>query len=156
MPLLFLHDSHAARPSLQNIPDFQQAAFSIFTPLMIPEAQFSDVLICQEFRAGFVVLDLFRGTVVKAIEFNRKLGLRAVEIQGINSDRMLSPKFETSKAVAAQRAPKLFLFVGLVAAKSAGSLNRVHTERMRAVGEKSSPSPPTLSPFGGEREKNVT
>jgi hypothetical protein len=90
---------------------------------MIPKSQFLDVLLFQKCAARLVVLHLLRQAVLITIKFHIQPGGGAVKIQNINSRWMLSAKFESSEAVASQRAPELFFFVGLVAAKLACGLN---------------------------------
>jgi hypothetical protein len=125
---------------------------------MIPEAQFLNVLLLQKRAAFLVMLHLFRQTVLKTIQLHIQPGVGAIEIQDVNSLRMLPAKFETGESMTPQRAPEFFFVVRLVGTKLAGGLDRVHAERMRVARKNSSPARTVSlsSPKGGvgeEREK---
>ena len=137
--LRILHNLHAACPVLQSIPNGEQTAFSVFSPLVIPKSQFFNVLFLQKCAALLVVLHLLRHTVLKTVKLHIQPGGGAVKIQNINSRWMLSVKFESGEAVASQCAPQFLFFVSLVATKLAGGLDWAHFERMRVVGKISSP-----------------
>ncbi len=121
--LRILHHLHTARPALQRIPDCQQTSFTILLPLVIPKSQFLNVLFLQKNAARLVVLHLLRQAVLKTVKLHVQPRRRAIEIQNINSRRMLPAKFESGEAVASQRAPQFLFFVSLVTTKLAGGLD---------------------------------
>jgi NADH:ubiquinone oxidoreductase subunit B-like Fe-S oxidoreductase len=69
------------------------------------------------------VLHLLRHAVLKTVKLHVQSRCCAIEIQKVNSDRMLAAKFEAREAMTPQRAPKFFSLVGLVATKLAGGLD---------------------------------
>ena len=95
----------------------------ILLPLVIPKSQFLNILFLQKGAAHFVMLHLLRQAVLITIKLHVQPRYRAIEIQNINSRRMLPAKFETGEAVASQRAPQFLFFVGLVTTKLAGGLD---------------------------------
>ena len=117
------HHLHAARPALQRIPDCQQTSFTILLPLVIPKSQFLNALFLQKSAARVVVLHLLWQAVLKTVQLDVQPRRRAIEIQKINSRRMLPAKFESGEAVASQRAPQFLFFVGLVTPKLTGGLD---------------------------------
>jgi hypothetical protein len=124
-PLLLhiLHHLHTTRPALQRIPNGEETTFTVFSPLMIPKSQFLNVLFLQKCAALLVVLHLLRDTVLKTVKLDVQPRCRAIEIQEVNSNRMLAAKFESREAMASQRAPELFFLIGLVTTKLAGGLD---------------------------------
>ena len=117
------HHLHAARPALQRIPDCQQTSFTILLPLVIPKSQFLNVLFLQKSAARLVVLHLLRQTVLKTVKLHVQPRRRAIEIQKINSRRMLPAKFKSGEAMTSQRAPQFLFFAGSVPTKLAGGLD---------------------------------
>lgn len=105
---------------MQSIPDFQQTTLPVFVPLMVPKSQHFDAFVCEESFACFISFDLFRDTVLKAVEFHRQPGLRAEHIQKIDAGGMLASKFEAGELAAPQLAPELFFFLRLFVTKPAG------------------------------------
>jgi len=91
--------------------------------------------------------------MLKSIQFNGQLGVRAIKIQNLPANHVLPTKFETGEAPFAQSAPQFLFLVGLVAAKLASDLFQAHANIMSVVMEIPKPLTPALSPFGGEREK---
>jgi len=124
-PLLFriFRHLHAACPALQRIPNGEQATFTVFPPLMIPKSQFLNVLFPQKSAALLVVLHLLRDTMLKTVKFHIQPGGGTVKIQNVNPLWMLASEFESGEAMASQRAPELFFFVGLVVTKLTGGLD---------------------------------
>ncbi len=90
---------------------------------MVPKSQFLNALFLQKSAARFVVLHLLRQAVLKTVKLHFQPRRRAIEIQKINSRRMLPAKFESGETVASQRAPQILFFVGLVTTKLAGGLD---------------------------------
>ena len=151
MLLRVLHHAHTARPLLDSVPDFQQTAFPIFAPLVIPKPQCRDALLRQEFLACGVTLHSFGMTVLRAIQFHGQLRVGTVEIQNIIPDRMLPAKFETGETPAAQRPPERPFVVRLIATQLTGNLFQAHRGMMLFVWKITSPSPRSSPRFGGER-----
>ena len=123
MFLRVLHHLNTAGSTLQRIPNRQQTSFTIFPPLMIPKAKFPNVLILEERASFLVLLYLLRQAVLETVKLDGQTGRRAIEIQKVNSGRMLAAKFEPGETMASQRAPELLFFIGLVATKLAGGLD---------------------------------
>jgi hypothetical protein len=86
---------------LHRIPDFQQAAFPILPPLMIPEAKRFNVLFRQEFSTRLVAVNPFRQTMLKAIQLNRQFRIGTIKIQNVSADGVLPAEFETGEASSA-------------------------------------------------------
>ncbi len=112
---------------------------------MIPESKGFNTLLRQKFFPRFIPLDAFRRTVLKAVEFDIQLRVRAVTIQNVSTNGMLPAKLEASELSSSQGSPKFFFFVGLMVAEFAGDLCEAHAGRMR-VAEKNSSSSPRPSP----------
>ena len=66
---------------------------------MIPKSQFLYVLFFQKLTALFIVLHLFRNTVLKAIKLDVQPCYRTIEIQNVDTLRMLPSKFEPGKMI---------------------------------------------------------
>jgi hypothetical protein len=136
-----LHYLNAAGSPLHGIPDFQQTSVAILLPLMVPETKGLNPLPRQIFFPHLVPLNAFRQTVLKAVEFDIQLRVRAVKIQDMSANHMLPAEFEAGELPSAQCPPKLFFFVGLIAAKQAGDFFEAHADRMQLAGKNSSSSP---------------
>ena len=135
------HYPNAAGSPLQRVPNFQQTSVAIIPPLMIPEPKGFDALFRQKFFPRFIPLNSFRQTVLKAVEFDIQLRVSAVKIQDMSANGVLPSKFEAGKLSSSQCPPKLFFFIGLVAAQLAGDLFEAHAGRMQVAGKNSSSSP---------------
>ena len=135
------HYPNAAGPPLQRVPNFQQTSVAIFLPLMIPEPEGLNALLRQKFFPRFIPLNSFRQTMLKAVEFDIQLRISAVKIQDMSASCVLPAKFEAGELPSSQRPPKLFFFIGLVAAQPAGDLFEAHAGRMQAAVKNSSSSP---------------
>ena len=110
------HYPNAAGSLLQRVPNFQQTSVAIYLPLMIPEPKGFNALICQKFFPRFVPLNSFRQTMLKAVELDIQLRVCTVKIQDMSANGVLPSKFEAGELSSSQRLPKLFFFIGLVAA----------------------------------------
>ena len=148
------HDLHTTRAPVQGLPDFQQRAIPVFSPLVVPEAEFFDVLRGEEFFAFLAALDLFRKPVLKTIQLHRQASQRAKDIEVVFSKRMLPPEFEASKSSGPQSPPELLLFVRLFTAKAAGVGDEIHAGKNRRYAIADKPLSLALSPLlrRGERE----
>lgn len=94
----------------------------------------------------------FGMSVLRTVQFHGQLGVRAVEIQDVISDRVLPTEFDTGKTPAAQCPPERLFVVRLIAAQLAGDLLEAHEGMMFFVLEITSPSPrssPRLAGRGG-------
>ena len=112
---------------MQRVPDLQQDAFGIFSPPMIPESQFFNVILIKPLLALPVMLVIFRHAVLKAVQLNGQLRQRRIiKKSKILSRRVLTAKFETRKPPGAEGAPKLLFLPGLLSAKPAGIVFRIH------------------------------
>jgi hypothetical protein len=80
---------------MKRLPNSQQHAFGVLSPLVIPETQFFDSLRGEESLAPQVSLHLFRHSVLEAIQLDRELCGRTVKIQKVFTTRVLTPEFET-------------------------------------------------------------
>ena len=135
------HYLNAAGSPLQRVPNFQQTSVAIIPPLMIPEPKGFDALLRQKFFPRFIPLNSFRHAMLKAVEFDIQLRVSTVKIQDMSANCVLSAEFEAGKLSSSQCPPKLFFFIGLVAAQLAGDLFEAHAERMQVAGKNSSSSP---------------
>ena len=61
------HHPHTASPALQRIPDGQQAALAVLSPLVVPETQRLNVLIRQKFFTHRIALQSFRQTMLETV-----------------------------------------------------------------------------------------
>jgi hypothetical protein len=133
----------------------QQDAFGIFSPPMIPESQFFNVILIKPLLALPVMLVIFRHAVLKAVQLNGQLRQSTIKIQKILSRRVLTAKFETRKPPGAEGAPKLLFLPGLLSAKPAGIVFRIHftqpNEKPRD--NQSTPLPNPLPAVRGEGEE---
>jgi hypothetical protein len=59
----------------------------------------------------------------------------------MSANCVLSAEFEAGELSPSQWPPKLFFFIGLVAAQLPGDLFEAHTRRMQVAGKNSSSSP---------------
>ena len=101
----FAHDSYASSSPVQCVPDFQQDAFPILPPLMIPEAQFFDAACNEESCTLLVALILLRQTVLEAVQFHRHFCAGTKEIQEVFPDCVLATELESGKTPRPQGAP---------------------------------------------------
>lgn len=111
---------------MQRSPNFQQNPVAILPPLMIPIAQFFDAFRRQINRANLVTLLLLRQAVLEAIQFHREPGCRTVEIEEVDSLRVLAAKLESGKTSPAEGAPEFLFLIRLVVAKSPRNGGGVH------------------------------
>ncbi len=102
MILHLAHYHRATRSPMQLIPDFQQDALAVRVPLMVPKSQFFDSFRGQKLFSHLVPLMLFRQPMLESIEFNGQLCNWAIEIEDIDSNRMLTAKFESGKTPCSQ------------------------------------------------------
>jgi len=64
------HHLHTASPAVKRVPDLQQDAFSISSPLVIPEPQHLDILRFENSLSREVELALARQAMLETIELN--------------------------------------------------------------------------------------
>ena len=88
---------HIAGSPMECVPDFQQHAFAIAPPLVVPEAEFFDVFFCQELFPFSVVLLLVWQAMLEAIQFHGKAGGGTEKIQVVDTHGMLAAELETGK-----------------------------------------------------------
>lgn len=146
------HDLHTAGAPVKGAPDFQQHAFPVAPPLVIPKTQFLDVVGGDVCLACAVVPPLFRQPVLETVHFQGQAGRWTIEVEVISSERVLAAELETGKAAGPQRTPQVPLFVGLFPAKTARVADGIHRRKDRRTGPSGKPLSLSLSPRGGERE----
>ena len=78
------HHPHTASPALQRIPDGQQAALAVLSPLVVPETQRLNVLIRQKFFTHRIALQSFRQTMLETVHLHIQPRRRTIEIQDIS------------------------------------------------------------------------
>ena len=66
-----------------------------------------------------VGLSILRKAVLAAIELDSEVKFRAIEIQDVSSERMLSAEFSTGQLSATEEAPERGLSIGLMPAQTA-------------------------------------
>src|SRR5262245_22049992 len=148
------HYPHAPGSPVQRRPDFQQYPFPVLPPLMIPEPQFLDLLRGQKLSPLLVASDLFGHPVLKPIQLDAQPCHRAVKVQEVFSDRMLSAELESRKPSGFESAPQLLFFLGLVTAETSSRRGRVHVATLSNLEGNEQASSPRPSPpsDGGEGE----
>ena len=151
---------HAARSTMQCIPNPQQDSLSVSSPLVVPKSQFLDPFRIQESFAREVALPLIRKAVREAVEFNRQLRLQTIRIQGKRLDWMLTAELEPCKSAGTQCPPQLLFLLGLVPAETPHVTSRIHScdgmdsalENKTKLIDNAQTSSPLPSPPGEERE----
>jgi hypothetical protein len=154
MVLNLAHDLHTTRSPMQRVPDFQQHTLPVAAPLAIPETQFLNVQCGQKLFPNVVTLPLLRQPMLKTIQFHRQPCRRTVKVEIVFSRRMLTTEFEAGKSSRPQCAPKFFLPVRLLTAKTAGVGRGIHGRKDRKTAVAGKPLSLPLSPLlrRGERE----
>jgi hypothetical protein len=122
---------HASGAALNNIPNFKQTSVPIFAPLVIPKTQGLYALFRQKLFAHCIPPNAFRRTMLKTVQFDREFCICTVEIEYVSGNRVLPPKFETSKPPAAKRLPQFLFLLGLITAKGARNLRKARAGRMQ-------------------------
>ena len=153
---VFRHPYHLYTSSspMQRIPDFQQDALGIFSPLMIPESQFFNAILIEPLFALPIMPVVFWHPMLRAIQLNGQLCPSAIKVQKILPRRMLTAELETRKPSGAERAPKLFFLLGLFSAKPARIVFRIHpTQNILNGTNDQSPLPGPLPAVRGEGEE---
>src|SRR5262245_37097891 len=96
--ILFLsHYFDTPGPPVQFLPDFQQHAISILSPLMIPESQLFDPVRRENFCPFLIALEMFRQAVLETVQFHRQPSGRTVEVQKVLSVWVLAAELEARK-----------------------------------------------------------
>ena len=126
MILRFSHDGQATCSAVQSIPDFQENAFAVLSPLMIPEPQLLNAFRCQKVLTLHVSLLLLRQAMLKTVQFNAQLCSGTEEIEKVFPSRMLAAEFKSGKTARAQVVPQLLFLIGLLAAQAAGVACGIH------------------------------
>ena len=111
---------------MKCVPNFQQHALAIFSPLMIPKTQFLNSLCGEKFCAHLIALKLARGSVLKSVQFNAQPRKPAIKVQEVGADRILPAEFEAGESAGFQRAPELCFLFGLLTSQSPRILDGVH------------------------------
>ena len=86
----------------------------------IPEPEFFDAERSEKLSPFLVTLALFRKTMLRAVEFNRKPRFFAEKIQRVNPGGMLPTKFVSAEPAGAQPAPHDVFRPSRILAQSAG------------------------------------
>ena len=126
---------------LQCIPDCQQTTFPIFPPLMIPESDRFNALLCEKLVARFVTLDAFRQAVLNTIKLHCQFCVGTVKVQNAIANGVLSAELETGESASTERPPKLLFLICLIVAKLPCDLFEGHAGMMMILRINSSPSP---------------
>src|SRR2546425_12529481 len=87
---------------------------------MIPEAQFFDALRGEKSLSLLVSRALLRQTVLESVKFDRELCCRTIEIESVNSSRMLAAEFESGESSRPQCMPEFLFLLRLLTTESAG------------------------------------
>ena len=95
--LKLAHIGHIAGSPMECVPDFEQHAFAIAPPLVVPKAEFFDVFFHQELFPFRVVLLLVWQAMLEAVQFHGEAGGGTEEIQVVDARRMLAAELETGK-----------------------------------------------------------
>lgn len=127
----FSHDLQAAGAAVQRLEDREQHAFPVFPPFVIPKTKLLNVLRGEELFPRFVMLHLFRHTMLKTVQLHRQTRQRAEEIQVVSSQRMLAAEFESGEPPGPQSPPQFLFFVRLLTAQAAGGGAGIHWRKDR-------------------------
>jgi hypothetical protein len=111
---------------MERIPDFQQHAFAIIIPLVIPKPQHRNALAYQVILTNQIMFHSFGKTVLRAIEFQIQLSCRTIEVKNVIPHRMLPAELEPRETPSPQRLPKSLFFFGLRAAKTTSIVDLAH------------------------------
>jgi hypothetical protein len=142
--------------AMQRMPDLQQHAFTVCSPLAIPETQHLNILLAERIFSGEVLLTLPWQSMFKSVQLHCQASEGTVKIQIIICEEMLPSKFEARKSSGAQCLPKLFFFLSLLPSKTPCVPCWIHRFERRTASNKikqqlHSPSPATMerTPRGG-------
>src|SRR5439155_22657582 len=100
-------------------------------PLMIPEPQLFNSCSCEKLCAFLVALTLFGQTVLEAVEFDGQFCGGTINIEMIDTDRVLAPELEPGKTSCPQNAPQFFFLLRLLAPETAGLGCDIHGEKRK-------------------------
>src|SRR5262245_45050269 len=115
------------------------------------KAKHADPVAAQELGAALIVGLSLRGEVLAAIELDRQMHARTIEINDVRPARMLAPELEAGEALRSEPRPQGRLCVGAVGAKlAAAGEGRVHGAVFGAASGRL-PLSLTLSPLRGAR-----
>jgi hypothetical protein len=89
---------------------------------MIPEAQHLDALFGEELVAFLIPGALVWETMPAAVEFDREIRERAIEIEVVNPAGVLATEFELSEPTVAKQTPEPLLGIGGFSAELAGKV----------------------------------
>src|SRR5262245_42743092 len=119
---------------------------------MIPEPPFLDLLTGQKLSPLLVAPNLFGHPVLKPIQLDAQPCPRAVKVQEVFFDRMLSAELKSREASGFEGVPQLLFFVGLVTPETSSRRGRVHVATLPSLKGTEQASSPRPSPpsDGGE------
>jgi hypothetical protein len=90
---------------------------------MIPKPQHGDSLISEDLRAPFIT-NLTKPIIMPAaIEFDRELCCRTIEIECVRADWVLTAKFVSGKISVSEMAPKSALSVGCLLSQQTSAIH---------------------------------
>ena len=102
------------------MPNFKSHRLKFAAQLVIPEAKHFDALAGEKSVSRFVSGPLVWKTVSAAVEFDRELRNRAVEIEEVDAARVLTTEFEFVETMVTQQTPQAFLGISGLLAELAG------------------------------------
>ena len=91
--------------------------------IMIPKAHDPDALATEKGRSNRIIMLLFRKSVTAPINLHRELHLRAIEVENVVTDGLLSSEFEAAELLPPKQTPKAGLRVRGCVAHLASALD---------------------------------
>ena len=85
----------------------RQDAVDIGQYIIVPETYDLDTIMSQIIRTLGIVSSIFSQSMLPAIEFDCQMNTRAVEVQNIWAEAVLSEEFQTEKSFIAQLGPQV-------------------------------------------------
>src|SRR5262249_6369639 len=106
----------------QRVPDLKPNRLQFAAHLVIPETQHFDALRSEELVSLLIPRPLIREAVTAAVQFDGQLGARAVEIEEVDTARVLATELEVAETAISKQAPETLLRVGGFLAEVTGKV----------------------------------
>ncbi len=118
------------RPLLKRMEDHITNKLLLSPQLPIPEAKLLDAHRSKKPRPHGIVSLLPGKTMLPAIKFNREACFHAIEVEEVNSDRMVAAELVGAETTIAQPAPHLFFSPSLFLPQRASAFRIGHDGRL--------------------------
>jgi len=110
----------ASCPFHQRVPDFKPHRCEFVVQLVIPETQHFDALFRKKLVSLFIPRPLVGKTMSAAVEFHGQFRHRAIEIEKVDTARVLTAEFEFIETAVTEQTPQAFLGICGFLAEFAG------------------------------------